>query len=203
MMKKTAAAIFIGLLVLSLAGCAWNIQDRTADMGRSQASFKERDAPQDGTQRQGSEQSRQPQASFQEPAGDGRQPGGISPEKAQEEEGTYRLQIIIGDQSFSAKLYENETARALIETFPVTLEMSEMNGNEKYYYFSQEFPANPSVPEKINAGDLMLYGGDCLVLFYESFTTSYSYTPVGYLEDPTGLAQAVGNAEIQVSFQTG
>lgn len=41
----------------------------------------------------------------------------------------------------------------------------------------------------IHAGDIMLYGASCLVLFYEDFNTSYRYTPLGYIEDPDGLAK--------------
>lgn len=46
----------------------------------------------------------------------------------------------------------------------------------------------------------MLYGADCLVLFYESFSTSYSYTRIGAVENVSGLAAAVGRGGVTVSF---
>lgn len=111
-----------------------------------------------------------------------------------------KIQIAIGNQTFTASLYDNEAAQALASMLPLTLDMSELNGNEKYYYFEKSLPANPSRPSGIHNGDLMLYGSDCLVLFYESFPTSYSYTPLGVVENPSGLASALGENSVQVTF---
>jgi hypothetical protein len=46
----------------------------------------------------------------------------------------------------------------------------------------------------------MLFGSDCLVLFYESFSTSYSYTKIGYIDDPNELENAIGSGNIQITF---
>lgn len=46
----------------------------------------------------------------------------------------------------------------------------------------------------------MLYGDRCVVLFYEDFSTSYRYTPLGKIQDSTGLAQAVGSGAVTVTF---
>ena len=110
------------------------------------------------------------------------------------------LNIQIGEMNFSAKLFDNESTQALAAKMPLTLDMSELNGNEKYYFFSESFPAASQKIENIQAGDLLLYGSDCLVLFYEDYKTSYSYTRLGYIENPSGLAGALGNGEVQVIF---
>lgn len=108
--------------------------------------------------------------------------------------------LTVGEKEFSVVLAENETAQAIAGHFPMTLQMSEMNGNEKYYRFSERFPTSETEVGRIRAGDLMLYGSDCLVLFYDSFPTSYRYTPVGHIEDPDGLKEAVGKGTAEVSF---
>ncbi len=111
-----------------------------------------------------------------------------------------KITIMANGREFSATLYENETARAFKGLLPLTLDMSELNGNEKYYYLPDSLPRNSSVPSRINAGDIMLYGSDCIVIFYESFSTSYSYTPIGKIDDPDGLAAALGSGSVQVAF---
>ena len=116
------------------------------------------------------------------------------------EENTLNIKIAVNGRTFSATLYDNETAREFKERLPITLDMSELNGNEKYCYLPDSLPRNSSKPSKINTGDIMLYGSDCLVIFYESFSTSYSYTPVGKIDDPDGLAAALGNRSVQVTF---
>ena len=75
--------------------------------------------------------------------------------------------------------------------------MSELNGNEKYIYLDNTLPTNSSNPKKINAGDIMLYGDNCLVIFYKSFTTTYSYTKIGHINNLPDL----GNDNILIKFE--
>ena len=106
-----------------------------------------------------------------------------------------------GGQIFTATLLDNPTTRALLERLPMTVSMSELNGNEKYYNMPESLPTNSERPGNIRAGDLMLYGSDCLVLFYESFSSGYSYTRLGSIDDPSGLAAALGRGSVDVTFQ--
>lgn len=124
-----------------------------------------------------------------------------APEKPTEkEENDLEIKITINGRVFSATFYDNETARAFKVRLPLSLDMSELNGNEKYYYLSDDLPTAPVRPSKINTGDIMLYGSSCIVIFYESFSTSYSYTPIGKIDDPDGLAAALGSGSVQVTF---
>ena len=105
-------------------------------------------------------------------------------------------------QTFEAVLEENRSAAALQERMPLELEMSELNGNEKYWYFDEDFPTDPSVIEEIRAGDLMLYGSDCLVLFYQDRQNDgYAYTRLGRIENTEGLAKAVGARNITLRWE--
>lgn len=122
---------------------------------------------------------------------------------AEEDKNMLKIEIVVGNKSFSATLYDNAAVKALLEMLPMTLNMSELNGNEKYYYLDNNLPTNSSRPSGIEAGDIMLYGNNCLVLFYESFSTSYSYTPLGRIDNPKGLADALGSGNVQVIFRKG
>ena len=125
------------------------------------------------------------------------------PPVTEEEPDMLKFEIIAGNKIFSATLYDNGAAKALMDMLPLTLDMSELNGNEKYYYLDKSLPTNASRPSGIKTGDIMLYGNSCLVLFYESFSTSYSYTPIGRIDDPAGLAAALGSGNVQVTFRKG
>lgn len=123
------------------------------------------------------------------------------PEQSTNKEGNaLSIEITVNGRTFSATLCDNETARAFKDMLPLALTMSELNGNEKYYYLPDNLPKNSSRPSRINTGDIMLYGSDCLVIFYEGFSTSYSYTPIGKIDDPDGLAAALGSGSVQVAF---
>ena len=114
---------------------------------------------------------------------------------------TNKMCVIVGDKVFPATLADNNTAGDFRELLPLTINMSELNGNEKYYYFSNSFTADESVPDMIHAGDIMLYGRSCLVLFYQTFETTYAYTRIGAINDPTGLAEALGSGSVTVTFE--
>ena len=123
------------------------------------------------------------------------------PDESKEDLAMPQLSIKVGGQTFTATLLDNPTTRALLERLPMSVSMSELNGNEKYYYLPDSLPANSQRPGNIRAGDLMLYGSDCLVLFYESFSSGYSYTRLGSIDDPSGLATALGHGSVEVAFQ--
>lgn len=118
-----------------------------------------------------------------------------------EEDNVLNIKITAGGRTFAASLYDSETAETFKALLPLTLDMSELNGNEKYYYLPDNLPTASSIPSEIHAGDIMLYGNSCLVLFYEGFSTSYSYTPIGIIDDPDGLAAALGSGSVRVTFE--
>jgi hypothetical protein len=78
--------------------------------------------------------------------------------------------------------------------------MQELHGNEKYYYFKEKLPTEEIKPEDIKAGDVMLFGSDCLVVFYENFHTSYSYTPIGHIDNPRDLQQKLGKGNVNAEI---
>src|SRR5688572_17722328 len=108
--------------------------------------------------------------------------------------------MTVGERRFAITLTDNAAARAFVALLPLTLEMSELNGNEKHGELPNALPANASRPGTIRNGDLMLYGADTLVVFYATFHSSYSYTRLGRVDDPAGLAQALGPRGVRVVF---
>ena len=109
--------------------------------------------------------------------------------------------ITVGNQVFTATLETNATAAAFKAMLPLTIDMRDLNSNEKFFDFSTNLPANASNPGTINTGDIMLWGSNTLVLFYKTFSTSYSYTRVGKIENPNGLAVALGPRNEKILFE--
>lgn len=112
-----------------------------------------------------------------------------------------KMRLGLRDRTFTATLYDNATAAAFKSLLPVTVGMAELNGNEKYADLPNNLPVHASHPKTIQAGDLMLYGSSTLVLFYKTFSTSYSYARLGRIDDITGLAAAVGSGNVTVTFE--
>jgi hypothetical protein len=112
-----------------------------------------------------------------------------------------KMRIKIGTNTFTATLHDNATAAAFKSLLPMTVNMDELNGNEKKVDLSGKLPTNASNPRVIQSGDLMIYGSNTLVLFYKTFPTSYSYTRLGRITDTEGLAAAVGSGNVTVTYE--
>ena len=111
-----------------------------------------------------------------------------------------RMWMTVGERRFAITLDDNAAARAFAKLLPLTLDMAELNGNEKTVSLPKALPTNASRPGTIRNGDLMLYGSNTLVVFYLTFDSSYWYTRLGRVDDPAGLAQALGPRGVRVVF---
>ena len=106
------------------------------------------------------------------------------------------VKVTIDGKEYIVQLEDNETTKAFLNLLPLEFSMNELNGNEKYAYLDNTLPTNSSDHIKINSGDIMLYGNDCLVIFYKSFNTSYSYTKIGHIDNLDDL----GDENVTVKF---
>lgn len=111
-----------------------------------------------------------------------------------------RMWMTVGTQRFAVTLEDNPTARAFVQLLPATFEMAELNGNEKHVRLPRSLPTNAVRPATIRSGDVLLYGNDTLVVFYETFRSSYSYTRIGHITESAVLAQALGPGNPRVAF---
>ena len=98
-------------------------------------------------------------------------------------EGVSMLKINIDGKDYIMNIEKNETTKHLVNILPKTLKMSDLNYNEKYIYLDESLPKDEKLPRYINAGDVMLFGDNCLVIFYKSFDTVYKYTKIGHIDN--------------------
>lgn len=111
-----------------------------------------------------------------------------------------RMWMTVGEQRFAITLTDNAASRAFVTLLPLTLEMSDLNSNEKYASLPGAQPYKASKPGTIHAGDLMLYGTDTLVVFYSTFKSKYAYTRLGRVDDTANLTQVLGRHAVKVTF---
>lgn len=109
-----------------------------------------------------------------------------------------KMYATINGEKLEIQMEDNPTAVAFTKMLPLELTMSDLNSNEKYANLDKSLPTNPYKPERIEVGDVMLYGDDCVVIFYESFDTDFSYTKIGFIDHLPEL----GDGEVVVSFSS-
>lgn len=108
--------------------------------------------------------------------------------------------MTVGEQRFAITLADTQAAHAFAALLPITMDMSDLYRNEKYADLPVSLPTEASRPGTIHKGDLMLYGSRTLVVFYETFNSSYAYTRLGRVDAPDGLSQSLGGGSVRVGF---
>ena len=117
-----------------------------------------------------------------------------------EENAVMNMKVQVGDTIFSATLEENVAVSALVDMMresPVVLQMSDYSGFEKVGPLGTSLPADNS-QTTTHAGDIVLYNGNQIVIFYGS--NSWSYTRLGHIDDLAGWEEALGNGDVTVTF---
>lgn len=116
------------------------------------------------------------------------------------EEAVMNMKVQVGDAVFSATLEENEAAASFVEMMqenPVSIPMSDYSGFEKVGSLGTSLPASNS-QTTTHAGDIVLYNGNQIVIFYGS--NSWSYTRLGHVDDLAGWEEALGSGDVTVTF---
>lgn len=115
-------------------------------------------------------------------------------------EAAMKMNVRIGERSFAATLEDNDAVRELIEMMreaPVSIDMSDYSGFEKVGSLGRSLPADDRQTTTA-PGDIVLYNGDNIVLFYGP--NSWSYTRIGHIDDLTGWEEALGAGGITAIF---
>lgn len=111
-----------------------------------------------------------------------------------------RVVMTVGTSRFDVALDDTAAAAAFARMLPAAFEMSDLNRNEKKVRLPSGLPTSVVRPGTIRAGDVMLWGEDTLVVFYETFESPYSYTRIGRIENAAGMARILGPGDVRVSF---
>ena len=116
------------------------------------------------------------------------------------EDTAMKMNVQVGDATFTATLENNAAVDALVKMMrqaPVTLELRDFSGFEKVGDLGTGLPTSDR-RTTTQPGDIVLYQGDQIVLFYG--TNSWSYTRLGHIDDLTGWADALGTGNVTVTL---
>ena len=89
------------------------------------------------------------------------------------------MRLLIGEKEVPVTWEENASVEALKKLCPATIQMSMYGGFEQVGSIGQSIVRNDK-QTKTNYGDIVLYSGDQIVIFYGS--NSWSYTRLGHID---------------------
>ena len=111
-----------------------------------------------------------------------------------------KMNVKVGDKSFTATLEDNAATRELINIMkeaPISISMSDYSGFEKVGSLGRSLTTD-NHQTTTSAGDIVLYNGNQIVMFYGS--NSWSYTMIGKIDDLSGWKDALGSGDITAEF---
>ena len=122
-----------------------------------------------------------------------------------EEEEKEMLQMKIGDTAVAVEWEENESVEALAalcREAPLSIELSMYGGFEQVGPIGASLPRS-DVQTTTAAGDIVLYAGDQIVVFYGS--NSWAYTRLGHITDKNAaeMAELLGQGDVRLSLSIG
>ena len=116
------------------------------------------------------------------------------------EQTTMKMNVQVGTYTFIATLEDNDAVWELTEMMqagPVTIHMSDYSGFEKVGSLGRSLTTSNNQTTTA-AGDIVLYNGNSIVMFYGS--NSWSYTRIGKIDDLTDWTAALGSGDITAIF---
>ena len=124
--------------------------------------------------------------------------------KTEEETAVPKLKMKVDGRELTVIWEDNESVDALMDLASdsaITVEMSMYGGFEQVGSLGTSFPRN-DVQTTTQAGDIVLYSGNQIVVFYGS--NSWSYTRLGRIEGLNGseLAELLGNGAVELILFT-
>ena len=120
-----------------------------------------------------------------------------------EENMVKKMTLQIGNSSFTATLENNPAVDAFVEMMndsSIIIQMNDYSGFEKVGSLGTNLPADDK-QTTTHAGDIVLYNGNQIVIFYGS--NAWSYTRLGKIDDLSGWEDALGSGDITVTFSLG
>ena len=107
------------------------------------------------------------------------------------------MKININSEKYVINVENEALMEEIYNALPEIFTMNELNGNEKYYYLNSTMKnANSEAVGQVQKGDVMLFGSDCLVIFYDSFETEFRYTKIGHIDN----LGDIGSSNVEVSI---
>ena len=112
------------------------------------------------------------------------------------------LHLFINDTEVSVDWEENESVdalRALVADEPLTVQMSMYGGFEQVGSLGTSLPRNDA-QTTTRAGDIVLYSGNQIVVFYGS--NSWAYTRLGHIkdQDAAGMTALLGSGDVTITL---
>ena len=203
-MRKVSLAVTVMCLICVLTGCG-----NSASKEESQQSFSNIESAELSAGTEATEQPDEMQSAAEENSGlltDQKEPEQIQSEQTEGnglEAKEMSILMKIDDEAVTVAWEDNESVATLTELLreqPMSIQMSMYGGFEQVGSFGTNLPRDDE-QTTTQAGDIVLYSGSQMVVFYGS--NSWAYTRLGKITDKSAgeLKEMLGGGDVTITLE--
>ncbi len=115
--------------------------------------------------------------------------------------GASEMVVSVDGAKFEGELFENESANAFGDRFPLYARMQPVSKDGKYFYSPEFIPGKSEKISQIHEGDVVLYDNRYVMIFTSDFAPSHAYARIGRIKNPANLRQLFEKNKVSIKFE--
>lgn len=114
-----------------------------------------------------------------------------------------KVDVIVGNHTLKATFINNDTTKALVSKFPLTISMMDLYSREMCYRFKDPLPANEAGTSGYEVGDIVYWTPrhSFVVMYEQNGEVISNLQKIGHIDSEVELFRTTGDTDVTFKIQ--